>query len=301
MNGFLNINKPTGRTSSDAVVFVRRRLPKGTAVGHGGTLDPEASGVLPVCVGSATRLFDYIIDKQKTYVARLRLGVETDTQDATGQVVAECPVTVGEAELRAVLPRFVGEIEQVPPMYSALKRDGRRLYQLARRGQSVALEPRRCRVDAVEYLGREGEDLYAIRVRCGKGVYIRTLCHDIGRALGCGAHMRALERTEAGIFRIEDALSLEDVDALAAQGRLESALIPLDAPLGHLPAVRVGERCRHAVLNGNPLRAGWLDAPAPGAEAVRVYLGDAFAGIGAPQPDGSVRFRAMLYKSGDGA
>ncbi len=301
MNGFLNINKPTGRTSSDAVVFVRRRLPKGTAVGHGGTLDPEASGVLPVCVGSATRLFDYIIDKQKTYVARLQLGVETDTQDATGQVVAERPVTVGEAGLRAVLPRFVGDIEQVPPMYSALKRDGRRLYQLARRGENLALEPRRCRVDAVEYLGREGENLYVIRVRCGKGVYIRTLCHDIGRALGCGAHMRALERTEAGIFRIEDALSLEDVDALAAEGRLESALIPLDAPLGHLPAVRVGERCRHAVLNGNPLRAQWLDAPAPGAEAVRVYLGDEFAGIGAPQPDGSVRFRAMLYRAGDGA
>ncbi|MBQ3270859.1 MAG: tRNA pseudouridine(55) synthase TruB [Clostridia bacterium] len=301
MNGFLNLYKPTGRTSSDAVVFVRRRLPKGTAVGHGGTLDPEASGVLPVCVGSATRLFDYIIDKQKTYVARLQLGVETDTQDATGQVVAERPVTVGEAELRAVLGRFVGEIEQVPPMYSALKRDGRRLYQLARRGQSVALEPRRCRVDAVEYLGREGEDLYAIKVRCGKGVYIRTLCHDIGQALGCGAHMRALERTEAGIFRIEDALSLEDVDALASEDRLGSALIPLDAPLGHLPAVRVGERCRHAVLNGNPLRAEWLDAPAPQAGAVRVYLGEAFAGVGAPQPDGSVRFRAMLYKAGDGA
>ena len=301
MNGFLNLYKPTGRTSSDAVVFVRRRLPKGTAVGHGGTLDPEASGVLPVCVGSATRLFDYIIDKQKTYVARLRLGVETDTQDATGQVVAERPVTVGEAELRAALPRFVGEIEQVPPMYSALKRDGRRLYQLARKGESVALEPRRCRVDAVEYLGREGEDLYAIRVRCGKGVYIRTLCHDIGRALGCGAHMRALERTEAGIFRVEDALSLEDVDALASQDRLASALVPLDAPLMHLPAVRVGEHCRHAVLNGNPLRADWLDAPAPEAEAVRVYLGEAFAGIGAPQADGSVRFRAMLYKSEEGA
>ena len=119
MNGFLNLNKPTGRTSSDLVVFVRKRLPRGTAVGHGGTLDPEASGVLPVCVGSATRLFDYIIDKQKVYVARIRLGVETDTQDATGQVVAERPVEVGEAELRAVLPRFTGEIEQVPPMYSA--------------------------------------------------------------------------------------------------------------------------------------------------------------------------------------
>ena len=301
MNGFINLNKPTGRTSSDLVVFVRKRLPRGTAVGHGGTLDPEASGVLPVCVGSATRLFDYIIDKQKVYVARLRLGVETDTQDATGQVVSERPVTVGEAELRAVLPEFTGEIEQVPPMYSALKRDGRRLYQLARRGQSVALEPRRCRVDAVEYLGDEGGDVHVLRISCGKGVYIRTLCHDIGGALGCGAHMQSLERVAAGIFDIESALTPEAVDALAAEGRLEEALIPLDAPLSHLPEVRVGERARHAVLNGNPLRAAWLDRPAPAAEAVRVYLNDEFAGIGAPQPNGDVKFRAMLYKPGDKA
>ena len=301
MNGFLNVYKPTGRTSSDVVVFVRKRLEKGTAVGHGGTLDPEASGVLPVCVGAATRLFDYIIDKEKTYVARIRLGVETDTQDATGQVVAEKPVTVGEAELRAALKDFVGEIDQVPPMYSAIKRDGRRLYQLARKGQTVAVEPRRCRVDGIEFMGGEGDDTYLLKITCGKGVYIRTLCHDIGKALGCGAHMQTLERVAAGIFKIEDALTPAQVDELARQGRLEEALIPLDAPLSHLSAVRVGERCRHAVLNGNPLRAGWLDAPAPDAPAVRVYLNDEFAGIGAPQEDGSVKFRAMLYRAGEGA
>jgi len=299
MNGFLNLNKPTGRTSSDVVVFVRKRLPRGTAVGHGGTLDPEASGVLPVCVGSATRLFDYIIDKQKVYVARIKLGIETDTQDATGQVVAERPVNAGEAAIRAVLPGFTGHIQQTPPMYSALKRDGKRLYQLARKGESVALEPRPCQVDAIEYLGDEGGDTHVLRITCGKGVYIRTLCHDIGRALGCGAHMRSLERVAAGIFDLESALSLEQVDALAAEGRLQEALVPLDAPLAHLPEVRVGERCRHAVLNGNPLRAGWLDRPAPEAEAVRVYLNDEFAGIGAPQPNGDVKFRAMLYKPGD--
>ena len=296
MNGFLIVNKPTGRTSSDVVVFVRRRLPKGTAVGHGGTLDPEASGVLPVCVGSATRLFDYIIDKQKTYVARIRLGVETDTQDATGQIVAERPVEVSAEALRDVLGRFVGEIEQVPPMYSALKRDGKRLYKLARKGETVALEPRKCRVDGIEYLGAEGGDTYLLRIRCGKGVYIRTLCHDIGKALGCGAHMLTLERTAAGIFKIEDALTLDAIDALAAEDALDGALIPLDAPLEHLPAVRVGEACRHAVVNGNPLKPRWLDGPTPRADAVRVYLNDSFAGIGQPQPDGSVKFRAMLYQ-----
>ena len=296
MNGFLIVNKPTGRTSSDVVVFVRRRLEKGTPVGHGGTLDPEASGVLPVCVGTATRLFDYIIDKKKTYVARIRLGVETDTQDATGRVVREMPVNVGAEELRAALPGFTGEIEQVPPMYSALKRDGKRLYKLARKGETVALEPRRCRVDGIEYLGGEGDDTYLLRIDCGKGVYIRTLCHDIGRALGCGAHMLSLERTAAGIFRIEDALTLDAIDALASEGALERALVPLDAPLQHLPAVQVGERSRHAVVNGNPLKPQWLDAPAPQVDAVRVYLNDSFAGIGQPQPDGGVRFRAMLYQ-----
>ncbi len=297
MNGFINLNKPTGRTSSDLVVFVRKRLPRGTAVGHGGTLDPEASGVLPVCVGSATRLFDYIIDKQKTYVARIRLGVQTDTQDATGQVVSEKPVTVGEEELRAVLGEFTGEIEQVPPMYSAIKKDGRRLYQLARKGQTVEVQPRACRVDGIEFMGAEGGNTYLLKITCGKGVYIRTLCHDIGNRLGCGAHMQTLERVAAGIFKIEDALTPAQIDALSREGRLEEALLPLDAPLGHLPAVRVGERSRHAVLNGNPLRPNWLDAPAPvGAEAVRVYLNDEFAGIGAPQPDGSVKFRAMLYR-----
>ena len=300
MNGFLNINKPAGRTSSDAVVYVRKRLPRGTAVGHGGTLDPEAMGVLPVCVGQATRLFDYIIDKQKTYVARLKLGVETDTQDATGQVVKTLPVSVREDEVRAVLPRFVGDIEQVPPMYSALKKDGQRLYRLARKGETVEVAARRVRVDGISYLGCEGGDVHLLRIDCGKGVYIRTLCHDIGRALGCGGHMLTLERTAAGIFKAEDALTLQDVDRLAASGKLEEALYPLDAPLGHLPAVRVGEKYRHAVVNGNPLKAGWLDQPAPDAPAVRVYLGGAFAGIGQPQADGSVKFRAMLYQQKTG-
>ena len=137
MNGFLIANKPTGVTSSDVVVFVRRRLPRGTAIGHGGTLDPEASGVLPLCIGKATRLFDYIIDKKKTYVAEIRLGEITDTQDATGKIVETREVTTGADELNAVLDQFVGTIEQIPPMYSAIKRDGKRLYQLARKGETI--------------------------------------------------------------------------------------------------------------------------------------------------------------------
>ncbi len=174
--------------------------------------------MLPLCIGKATRLFDYIIDKTKTYLAEIQLGVETDTQDATGQVVAQCEVNVGERELREAAKQFVGEIEQIPPMYSALKRDGKRLYQLARKGEAVALEPRPCRVDGIAVGERTGEHRYRLRVDCGKGVYIRTLCHDIGRALGCGAHMASLQRTAAGVFRIEDALTREEIEPAEREG-----------------------------------------------------------------------------------
>ena len=295
MDGFLVLNKPLGKTSSDCVVFVRKRLPRGTAIGHGGTLDPMASGVLPVCVGAATRLFDYIIDKQKTYVAELQLGVVTDTQDATGAVVETRSVNVTEADVRAALPRFIGEIWQRPPMYSAIKRGGKRLYELARRGESVEVAPRACRVDDVRLTASLGDGRYRLEVDCGKGVYIRTLCHDIGAYLGCGGHMATLERTRAGVFTLENALTLEEVDALGADG-LEARLLPMDAAIAHLSAVRVEARHRAAVRNGMPLRPEWLDAPAPQAEALRVYVGGEFAGIGAPREDGSVRFRAMLLK-----
>ena len=295
MDGFLVLNKPLGKTSSDCVVFVRKRLPRGTAIGHGGTLDPMASGVLPVCVGAATRLFDYIIDKQKTYVAELQLGVVTDTQDATGAVVETRSVNVTEADVRAALPRFIGEIWQRPPMYSAIKRGGKRLYELARRGESVEIAPRACRVDDVRLTASLGDGRYRLEVDCGKGVYIRTLCHDIGAYLGCGGHMASLERTRAGVFTLENALTLEEVDALGADG-LEARLLPMDAAIAHLSAVRVEARHRAAVRNGMPLRPEWLDAPAPQTEAVRVYVGGEFAGIGAPREDGSVRFRAMLLK-----
>ena len=296
MDGFLVLDKPLGKTSSDCVVFVRKRLPRGTAIGHGGTLDPMASGVLPVCVGAATRLFDYIIDKQKTYVAELRLGVTTDTQDATGTVLSETDADIPEEAVRAVLPRFVGDILQTPPMYSAIKRGGKRLYELARRGERVDIEPRPCHVDDVRLTAKLGKNRYRLEIDCGKGVYIRTLCHDIGAALGCGGHMAALTRTRAGVFTLENALALEDVEALGTKG-LEKALLPMDAAIAHLPAVRVEARRLSAVRNGMPLRPQWLDAPAPEAAAVRVYVGESFAGVGAPQADGTVRFRAMLLKA----
>jgi len=296
MNGFLIVDKPLGRTSSDMVLYVRKRLPRKTPVGHGGTLDPEASGVLPVCVGAATRLFDYIIDKQKTYVAELQLGVVTDTQDATGRIISESPVRCGMEELRAALPRFIGNIEQIPPMYSAVKRDGQRLYALARRGETVELAPRPCRVDGIEIMERTGEHRYRLRIRCGKGVYIRTICHDIGAALGCGGHMASLRRTQAGVFAEENALSPEEIDRLFREGHLADALIPMDAPLAHLSRVDVsGERAARAVKNGNILKAEWLSRPVSPAEAaIRIYLDGIFVGMGAADSEGNVRFLAML-------
>lgn len=296
MNGFLIANKPTGVTSSDVVVFVRRRLPRGTAIGHGGTLDPEASGVLPLCIGKATRLFDYIIDKKKTYVAEIRLGEITDTQDATGKIVETREVTTGADELNAVLDQFVGTIEQIPPMYSAIKRDGKRLYQLARKGETIEVEPRKCRVDAIRLLGKSAEHTYKIEVECGKGVYIRTLCHDIGERLGCGAHMASLKRTSAGVFTLENTFTREQIAEMCENGTLESALIPMDAPLNHLKAVCVGENARHAVRNGNPLKPQWMNEKPAAGEIVRVYLSGKFAGIACGEADGSARFKAMLLE-----
>ncbi len=289
MDGFINLLKPPGMTSSDAVVRVRRLLPRGTRVGHGGTLDPDAAGVLPVCVGRGTRLFDYLIDKRKTYVAEACLGVETDTQDATGAVVARAEVRVSEGDIRAAMEKLTGDILQVPPMYSAVKRDGQRMYDLARKGVEVALEPRHARVDAFEYLRATGPDRFLVRIACGKGVYVRTLLHDMGRILGCGAHMAFLLRTQAGAFGIESSVTLEEL----AKG-VEAALLPLDAPLMHLPEVHVQPNSGRWLLNGNPVSFCDLDRVPPLHEPLRVYLNGALTAIAQADDDSWLRVRAML-------
>lgn len=294
MDGFLNILKPPGMTSGDMVIQVRRLLPRGTRVGHGGTLDPDAAGVLPICVGRAARLFDYIIDKRKTYIAELRLGCVTDTQDASGSVLETHDASgVTQADVKSVLSRFTGEIEQIPPMYSALKRGGQKLCDLARQGEKIELEPRRVRVHAIDYLMQRDEMAHLLSVTCGRGVYIRTLCHDIGAALGVGGHMAFLLRSEAGCFDVEHAATLEEVRAAADEGRLEELLYPLDAPLGHLRALHLGERWTKSVMNGCAIRSG---ESFYSGEIVRVYLNDAFAGIAQADEDGLLRFKAMLLE-----
>ena len=295
MDGFLNILKPPGMSSGDVVFQVRRLLPRGTRVGHGGTLDPDAAGVLPVCVGRAARLFDYIIDKQKTYIAELRLGIVTDTQDASGRVLEMRDASsITEDDVRAVLPRFTGTILQTPPMYSALKRDGQKLYDLARKGESIELEPRPVTIYNIEYIGRHDETAHLLRVTCGKGTYIRTLCHDIGAALGVGGHMAFLLRSAAGCFDVQSATTIEELKEAAAEERLEELLYPLDAPLEHIRAVRLGDSYAKSVVNGVPVRV-------PGEhfekdEIVRVYLNEVFAGMGQADADGTIRFKAMLLE-----
>ena len=291
MNGFLNLLKPPGMTSSDAVVLIRRKLPKGTRIGHGGTLDPDAAGVLPICIGKATRLFDYIIDKQKTYIGELRLGVTTQTDDASGRILTTRPVNADAAAVEETLKAFTGEIMQRPPVYSALKSGGEAFYKKARRGETVDLQARKARIDELEILSCLAADRYLLRVHCGKGVYIRALMRDIGEKLGCGGHMSFLLRSESGVFTVNEAVAL---DELSDMEKLASALKPLDAPLKHFPMLPVDEARRKNVLDGQTIRPDWILGALPDLSGpLRVYIGGDFAGMAQWEPDGA-HMKCML-------
>ena len=249
-DGIIVINKPRDWTSMDVCAKLRGIFHE-KRVGHAGTLDPMATGVLPVFVGQATKAVSFAEDGRKEYRASLRLGVVTDTQDTTGTVLSESSLQSTEDELRAVLPRFTGEIMQVPPMYSAIKVQGKKLYELARKGVEVERKPRPVTVYELELLERGASGDWELRVVCSKGTYIRTLCHDIGAALGCGGCMSALTRTMAAGFTIDEAVTLDD-----AQERGDKLLRPVDSLFRQYPAYRIDyaeaeRRCRC----GNPIRA----------------------------------------------
>ena len=247
-NGILIIDKPAGWTSMDVCAKVRGIL-REKRVGHGGTLDPMATGVLPVFVGRATRAVEFAENGRKEYDAGLRLGLVTDTQDVTGTVLETRPGAVGRAELEEALAAFRGEIQQIPPMYSAVKVQGKKLYELARKGQEVERKPREVTIYELELLEAESETDYRLRCLCSKGTYIRTLCHDIGQALGCGGALYRLRRTMAAGFTLADAVTLED---LQAQG--EALLRPLDSLFARHSALTVrspGQEKR--VRCGNPV------------------------------------------------
>ena len=219
-SGILVVDKPAGWTSMDVCAKLRGVFHE-KRVGHGGTLDPMATGVLPVFVGRATRAVEFAEKSDKEYIAGIKLGVVTNTQDITGEVLEERPVSVSRKELEAALEGFRGDILQIPPMYSAIKIGGKKLYELARKGREVDRPARPVTIKSLELAEQQAENLYTIRVRCSKGTYIRTLCHDIGQALGCGGCMASLRRTMAAGFALEDAVTLEQVREAADPASLQ--------------------------------------------------------------------------------
>ena len=249
-DGIIIIDKPTGWTSMDVCAKLRGIL-REKRVGHAGTLDPMATGVLPVFVGRATRAVQFAENGRKEYRAVLKLGVVTDTQDVTGTVLETHPVTVGAEEVRAALGRFTGELSQLPPMYSALKVNGQKLCDLARQGRTVERKPRSVTIYELELTEQTAPDEFSLRVVCSKGTYIRTLCHDLGQALGCGGCMAALRRTMAAGFRIEEAVTLDE-----AQLKGEALLLPLDEYFRAYPRFTVqNETQEKRAYNGNPFVA----------------------------------------------
>ena len=255
MNGILILDKPQGFTSFDAVA-VLRGLAREKKIGHTGTLDPMATGVLPVLLGRAAKALNFLPDTDKEYTAAFRLGERRDTGDITGQVVEERPVEADRADLEGALAAFRGEITQIPPMYSALKRDGKKLYELARAGKEVERAPRPVTIHALEVVEQTGPNCYTLRVRCSKGTYVRTLCHDIGAALGCGGCMSALRRTEAAGFSLAEAVPLE---ALLDAPDPAALLRPVDAYFFRYPAVTVEGTALRKAKNGNPFPCSAAD------------------------------------------
>ena len=251
-HGIINVYKEAGYTSHDVVAKLRG-ICKQKKIGHTGTLDPDAVGVLPVCLGNGTKLCDMLSDRSKEYIAVLRLGVTTDTQDISGKVLQEKSVDVSKEEVEKVIMGFVGDSMQIPPMYSALKVNGKKLYELARQGKEVERPARPVKINELQILD-ESHPEYTIRVGCSKGTYIRTLCHDIGQALGCGGVMVSLVRTRAGEFEIENACKLAELQTLSDQGRLAEAICPAERMFDALPALIVKEEGDKALRNGNQLK-----------------------------------------------
>ncbi|MBR4954785.1 MAG: tRNA pseudouridine(55) synthase TruB [Clostridia bacterium] len=247
-NGILVFDKPQSFTSHDVVAKMRGIL-RQKKIGHAGTLDPMATGVLVVLLGNATRASDYAAAQTKEYIAGLRLGTVTDSQDITGKVLEQRDVQVTQEQLEQTLRGFTGDISQLPPMFSAVSVGGVRLYKLARKGAEIEREARDIEIQDIELLDSQERE-HSLRVVCSKGTYIRTLCHDIGQALGCGACMSALRRTAVGNFGIDKALSFEQVERLRDEGRLAEYILPTDSVFAHLPAVTLNEKGFARALNG---------------------------------------------------
>lgn len=289
INGVINIYKIKGFTSHDVVAKLRGIM-RQKKIGHTGTLDPDATGVLPVCLGSATKLCDMLTEKEKEYIAKVQLGVTTDTQDMTGTVLSEREVEVTESRVREMIQSFVGHYEQIPPMYSALKVNGKKLYELAREGKEVERKARPVTIHYIEILDMALPQI-TIKVGCSKGTYIRTLCHDLGEKLGCGAAMASLERTKSGQFSLDTAITLADLEEMLKNSEedrekvLQTLIIPVDKMFKECGELKLLPQWERLVQNGNSfeeknLRTEFIEKERVDKSQYRVYINEnTFMGV----------------------
>lgn len=297
IDGIVVLNKATGLSSNAALQQVKH-LFEARKAGHTGSLDPLATGVLPLCLGEATKVSQYLLDSDKGYRARIKLGVRTDSGDSEGNVLEEHDASAIERQdIEAALPRFRGEIEQLPPMHSALKKDGVPLYKLARQGKTVEREPRRVTIYRCELTAFEGGEL-ELEVECSKGTYIRTIADDLGQALGCGAHIIALHRTKAGAFTEQDCIGIEALILEKERNGLDGLdqfLIPMDEAVADFPAVILPEITAGFVKNGQAVLVRHL--PADGL--VRLYEEEQFIGIGCIDDEGKVAPKRLIVSASE--
>ena len=287
IDGILLLDKPLGLSSNQALQLAKR-LFQAAKAGHTGSLDPLATGLLPICLGEATKFSHFLLDADKTYRALIRLGSTTTTGAAEGEIITTTAVSATPVALQAALQRLTGDIEQIPPMYSALKHEGKALYEYARAGQNIERPARRVSIYEIQ-LNSYAQGLVDITVSCSKGTYIRTLAEDVGRLLGCGAHLAGLRRLTTAHFSLDNALTLEQLDAMPMEMR-DQALLPADAALAKLPKVELDADSAHYLLQGQAVwKAGVVDDG-----PLRLYAGDVFLGMGERSADGKIAPRRLL-------
>ncbi len=279
MNGIIVVNKPQNWTSHDCVAVMRRATGV-KRIGHTGTLDPMATGVLPVCIGTSARIMEYLDLDWKTYRCTMKLGITTDTEDVWGEVLTEAdPSNVTEEQIREVFKGFTGEIEQIPPKYSALKVNGKKLYEYARAGQEVEIKSRKITIDSIEIEEIKGDEI-TFTVVCSKGTYVRTICKDIGDKLGCGAAMSALTRIASGVFKIEEAVDIEDVKKMSPE-EIQAKLYATDYPLVHFGKIQMDNVQARDFVNGKRMKRNNLNIvdESRHEEMYNVYYGEEFLGV----------------------
>lgn len=296
MNGIVNVLKPPGMTSQNVVSFMRRTVGI-KKIGHSGTLDPYAAGVLPIFIGKATRVVEYAMAGEKEYIGEICFGIETDTLDAQGKIVARDGKEISQEQFERVLQQTYGVIYQRPPMYSALKMDGQKLVNLARKGKQVKIPKRPVEIFETELIASAGPNRFLFRVRCSKGTYVRTLCQDWGKALGTVAHLSFLLRTQTGAYKIEDSLTLEEITALGEQGTLLKALQPIESGCDTLPRIDLTIQAKRAVLCGQEICSEWIQAmPEERQTPCQLWVGGRFMGIAQRTSENTIETQKVIWE-----